>query len=239
MSHYTPYFVVEGNIGAGKSTFLHLVQHYLDVQLVFEPHHKWQNVAGENVLDYFYSDMQRWAYTFQSLAFITRIQEQEEHARRNDRPAQIVERSVFSDRYCFAQNCYEMGIMSLLEWNLYRQWFSWLVNEHMQRPAGCIYLRTSPEVCYDRLRKRNRKEEANVSYDYLKLLHDKHEAWLIDKEGIEDHVADIPVVTISCDEDFEHDISAQKKCMHDVAAFIEQRFHIPVLQNMQMGARIE
>lgn len=238
MQQNTPYFVVEGNIGAGKSTFLHLVQQYLDAQLVFEPHHKWQDVAGENLLDHFYKDMPRWAYTFQSLAFISRIREQEEHAHYNMYPAQIVERSVFSDRYCFAQNCYEMGLMTSLEWNLYCQWFSWLVDEHMQKPAGYIYLRTSPQVCYDRLCKRNRKEESGVSYDYLQLLHDKHEAWLIHKEGVEHASADLPVLTLSCDQDFENDQKQQQQHMDYVAQFMQQQCNIPVANHKHTVASI-
>ena len=234
-----PYFVIEGNMGAGKSTFLHLVQHYLNVQLVFEPHHKWQDVAGENLLDYFYKDAPRWAYTFQSMAFISRIREQEEHAQYNPYGAQVVERSVFSDRYCFAQNCYETGLMTSLEWNLYCQWFSWLVNEHMQKPAGFIYLRTSPQVCYDRMRKRSRKEEANVGHDYLQLLHDRHEAWLIRREGLQSDVADIPVLTLSCDEEFENDVAVQKQHMQAIADFIQQQYQISVMNDKEAVASIQ
>ena len=48
-------FIVEGNIGAGKSTFLKIIQKHLDVQVVFEPHEKWQKVIdGQNLLDKFY-----------------------------------------------------------------------------------------------------------------------------------------------------------------------------------------
>lgn len=69
------YFVVEGNIGAGKSTFLKVINTFLNAQVVYEPHEKWQNVGGENLLEKFYADTQRWAYTFQTYAFITRILE--------------------------------------------------------------------------------------------------------------------------------------------------------------------
>jgi len=45
-------FIVEGNIGAGKSTFLKLIKDRLPVQVVYEPHKKWQSVqGGENLLD--------------------------------------------------------------------------------------------------------------------------------------------------------------------------------------------
>ena len=100
-------FIVEGNIGAGKSTFLKMLKQYLNVQIVLEPHEKWQNIGdGHNLLDQFYNDPKRWAYTFQSYAFVSRVVAQQEHAKVNPFSMQILERSVFSDRYCFARNCY-------------------------------------------------------------------------------------------------------------------------------------
>ena len=41
-------FVVEGNIGAGKSTFLKMLKEYLNVQVVLEPHEQWQRVGGSD-----------------------------------------------------------------------------------------------------------------------------------------------------------------------------------------------
>ena len=38
------YLIVEGNIGAGKSTFLRLLNEQLDVHVVYEPHEQWQDV---------------------------------------------------------------------------------------------------------------------------------------------------------------------------------------------------
>ena len=84
------YFVVEGNIGAGKSTFLKVINTFLNAQVVYEPHEKWQNVGGENLLENFYADTQRWAYTFQTYAFITRILEREKAALKNTQPFQIL-----------------------------------------------------------------------------------------------------------------------------------------------------
>ena len=121
-------FIVEGNIGAGKSTFLRLVQERLPVQIVYEPHTKWQKVDDkENLLDKFYQDTTRWAYTFQSYAFVTRVVEQQRKARENKHGVQVLERSVYSDRYCFAKNCFEMGTLSKLEWTLYREWLNGLL----------------------------------------------------------------------------------------------------------------
>lgn len=216
-------FIVEGNIGSGKSTFLRLIGERLPVQVVYEPHTKWQDVgAGENLLDHFYKDTPRWAYTFQSYAFITRIMEQQKYSLEQPEVTQIVERSVYSDRYCFAKNCFEMGTMSQLEWQLYQDWFSWLVENYAPRPTGFIYLQTDPEVCFSRLTKRARQEEVGIPVSYLESLHTKHEKWLVQKEGIAAHLKDVPVLVLSCNSDFEHDAASFEKHLQAVSEFMQK-----------------
>lgn len=209
MKHKQQFFV-EGNIGVGKSTFLRLVQDTLDCQMVFEPHEKWQNINGAgNLLHHFYDDTPRWAYTFQSYAFITRVMEQDARAAEQPSAVQVVERSVFSDRHCFAQLATEAGNMTKLEWQVYQHWFDWLIGAHMDRPAGFIYLRTSPETCLTRLKKRARSEETGVSLEYLTALHNKHEDWLM-------RGTDIPVLVLDCDIDFEHNPARQTELIKQI-----------------------
>lgn len=233
-------FVVDGNVGAGKSTFLRIIQHYLPVHIIYEPHKKWQQViSGENLLEKFYRDTPRWGYTFQTYAFVTRVMEQEEHARKfSSIPAHILERSVFSDRYCFAAACFELGNISALEWKLYREWFSWLVDQYVTKPKGFIYLQTDPAVCYQRLVKRNRQEESEVSLDYLTLLHEKHEAWLVRKEKVGKDVKDIPVLCLDCNEDFEHNKQQQQKHAESIVNFIGQ-YYTGYLKNFLSSVRLQ
>jgi deoxyadenosine/deoxycytidine kinase len=229
------YFVVEGNIGAGKSTFLKVINTFLNAQVVYEPHTKWQDIQGENLLERFYADPKRWAYSFQTYAFVTRVLEREKAALSNCHPFQILERSVFSDRYCFAKNCYELGMMNALEWKLYQEWFAWLVDTYMAKPSGFIYLQTDPIVCYKRLLKRNRQEETSVTLEYLQQLHDKHEKWLIQKEGVTPVIKETPVLVIPCDEDFENNRAIQKAHMSKIIDFLEVQYEIPGA----LSARIE
>ena len=76
---------VEGNIGAGKSTFLSIMSDpVLELQdiieVVPEPVEQWQSVpSGEggppiNLLDRFYKDPKRYAYTFQHYVLLTRME---------------------------------------------------------------------------------------------------------------------------------------------------------------------
>jgi len=221
------HLIIEGNIGAGKSTFLKIISSYLAIEPVFEPHQKWQKVGGDqNLLDAFYKDIKRWAYTFQSYAFVTRVLELEQAEKNSGASSLVLERSVYSDRYCFAKNCYEMGLMSSLEWELYQEWFAWLVEGYTKKPDGFIYLQTDPGICHQRLKQRKRSEETEVSLDYLTKLHTKHENWLIKKEGISPALCDIPVLRLECDKDFEHDIEEQARHIKAIANYFSLDYKI-------------
>jgi deoxyadenosine/deoxycytidine kinase len=214
---------LEGNIGAGKSTFLKMLGNYFNAQLVPEPHEQWQQVGGGNLLDHFYKDTKRWAYTFQTYAFVTRVVAQQEQARTNTKPLQILERSVFSDRYCFAQNAYELGFLETLEWQLYQEWFSWLVTGFTQKPDAFIYIRTTPEVCYNRINKRSRSEESGVSMAYLESLHAKHEAWLV--ANTQDFTAATPVLVLDGNLEFENALEVQHHYRDEINAFLMKKFN--------------
>lgn len=219
--------IVEGNIGAGKSTFLRLLQENFSAHFIFEPHEEWQNIGGHNLLDKFYTDKERWAYTFQSYAFITRMRADEYGEKKSNHDVHILERSVFSDRYCFAKNCFEMNVMSALEWKLYQEWFEWLIESRDYKPDGFIYLQTDPEICFERMQIRNRSEESAVSLEYLSMIHQKHEDWLVEKVGIPSYLKDVPVLTLECNTDFEHNKEEQEKHFSSIQAF----FDIPLLSS--------
>ncbi len=148
--------------------------------------------------------------------------EQEAHFASNG--IQILERSVYSDRYCFAKNCYELGIMTDLEWELYKEWFSWLIENYSTPPSGFIYLQTDPDVCFSRIKKRSRSEEAEIPLEYIKLLHKKHEDWLVNKLDISDKLYDVPVLVLDCNKDFENDINLQKENMLKILAFLDKSY---------------
>ncbi len=233
----TKLFILEGNIGAGKSTLLRLLEQNLGVDIINEPLNKWQTMGDqENLLDLFYRDTKRWSYTFQSYAFISRIQAILNQLDKSDRPStKILERSVYSDRFCFAKNCFEAGLMSSLEWQIYQDWFEWLVGSYMPQPSGFIYLRTSPQISHERLTKRNRSEENNVTIEYLESLHHKHENWLIHQKDTPTYVQKIPVLTLECDNEFETNVHLQRKHLQSINDFIEQTTTTQVPQSNFFG----
>ena len=132
------------------------------------------------MLDLFYKNPKRWAYTFETYTLLTRLLDHQIHVAEQNTGFVISERSPYSGRYCFAANTHDQGYLSDLEWSLYQSLCNHLFEEHVAQPTGIIYLRTDPKVCHQRLKIRNRREEASMPLEYLQQLHAKHESWLLD-----------------------------------------------------------
>lgn len=220
---------VEGNIGAGKSTFLHKIRDSLACSLLWEPCHEWQDIEGLNLLDEFYKDIKRWAYSFQLYAFLTRIEaiEKKLKDKTSSEAFFIAERSIFADRYVFAQVCYEIGNMKQLEWNMYRKWFDWTLSRKEKKlfPAGLIYLKVDPEISYQRIKFRGRSEEKDIPFDYLNLLNDCHNRWLIEKKELHSEIEDIPVLVLDCNEEFENDEKVWNNMLDKLIKFIKINYN--------------
>ncbi|CAN4081443.1 unnamed protein product [Withania somnifera] len=183
-------FCVEGNISVGKTTFLQrIANETLELQdlveIVPEPIDKWQDIGPDhfNILDAFYAEPQRYAYTFQNYVFVTRVM-QERESSGGIRPLRLMERSVFSDRMVFVRAVHEANWMNEMEISIYDSWFDPVVSTLPGLiPDGFIYLRASPDTCHRRMMLRKRSEEGGVSLDYLRDLHEKHESWLFPFES--------------------------------------------------------
>ncbi|KAK9902878.1 hypothetical protein WJX75_009597 [Coccomyxa subellipsoidea] len=180
---------VEGNISAGKSTFLQkLLKSSVElrdiIEVVPEPVDKWQNIQDtnggqpSNLLEAFYRNPERYAYTFQNYVFVTRLM-QAKDSEDCAAPLRLLERSVFSDRMVFVRAVHEAKWLSEMELSIYDSWFDPVVSQLQGLvPDGFIYLAASPETCMRRMSARGRGEEGGVSLDYLANLHSKHEEWL-------------------------------------------------------------
>ena len=81
----------------------------------------------------------------------------------------MMERSLFSARHCFVENLHDTGKMCDAEYSVLCEWFDFLASGGASKvDIGVdliVYLRTSPEVAYERKKARARKEE-EVSKNY-------------------------------------------------------------------------
>jgi len=214
------WFIVEGNIGTGKSTFLKKLSYYTDIEIIYEPVSEWIKIKddeGKNILEYFYTDMKRWSYTMQSMAFKSRLNFLQKTQKKKYR---FVERSIWTDKYVFAQNCYDTGLMNKLEWSLYNKWYSWLVKLYNKSgnqliPDGIIYLKASTEISIERINKRGRNEENTINKEYIQKISNLHDKWLLNED------LNIPLLIIDCDKDFEHDNEFFDEILFELYDFIK------------------
>jgi len=86
----------------------------------------------------------------------------------------VQDRSIYADG-CFGRLVHMDKNMTIEEWDIYAETFGTL-KRFLRYPDVMIYLRATPEICHERTKARGREEESGVPLDYLKRLHDEHEA---------------------------------------------------------------
>ncbi|XP_066262894.1 deoxynucleoside kinase-like [Euwallacea similis] len=170
--------IVEGNIGSGKTTFLQHFNEYENVCVLAEPIELWRNCNGHNLLGLMYEDVKKWSFTFQSYVQLTMLQQ---HTRKTCCPIKLMERSIYSARYCFVEKMKQDGLLPDASAAVIDKHFKWIKEYADVDVDLVVYLRTTPEVVYERMMARNRAEEKTVSFDYLKAIHEIHEQWLYHK----------------------------------------------------------
>lgn len=196
---------IEGNIGAGKSTLLRaLRESHPEWTFIDEPLNTWTALKNEtgNLLECFYGDQDRWAYTFQNCSILSRYQlienaiKEKEHLH-SGKHIYITERSLGTDYHVFAKMLKDDGKLDEVEFDLYERWLAEL--EKTCTPlAGIVLVDTPPQVCSERIVKRSREGEDGIPLEYLENLHCFQSKWIenIDipcrktctKEGIEEFV---------------------------------------------------
>ena len=177
---------LDGNIGVGKTTLLdHIQKRFPDVIIVKEPVDVWTHLKdeqGSSLLELFYKDKRRYAFTFQQAAMLSRLLLLQK-AVAEAKPGSLIltERSVLTDRYVFAEMLKASGDLSKLEKDLYDQWYNAFA---AQLPiAGIVYITTSVNTAYERIQTRDRQGEAAISKEYLEALDRQHRAWLANTTG--------------------------------------------------------
>lgn len=179
--------VVEGNIGAGKTTFCEDLCEQLTVAdkkrtVVFlkEPVERWTSANGENMLKLFYENKKRWAFTFQCFALATMIQNESRAVQLSeDGHIVIMERSSFSGKEIFSDLLRE-DVFTRGEVQTFHE-LKTIAQSPLQTYSDLviIYLNTPPDICLARITHRDRPEEVGlIDISYLRRVHDAHETKL-------------------------------------------------------------
>ena len=176
---------IEGNIGAGKSTIIDTLGKQLDgnreVILLKEPVDIWESIketsTGENILEKFYKDSAKYAFSFQVMAYVTRLSLLRDTIRNNPECKVIIcERSLDADRNIFAKMLYDDGLIEDIHYQIYLRFYNEYVKEY--RVDGIVYIDADADVCYNRIKKRSRDGESNIELDYLEKCKKYYDEWL-------------------------------------------------------------
>lgn len=178
-------YSLDGNIGSGKSTFLaYLKEHFGKIifgrSIVYlkEPVDVWESIKDSNddtILKKFYEDQKRYSFSFQMMAYISRLSLLQKAVRENPDSIIITERCVHTDKNVFAKMLYDSGMIEEIEYKIYLQWFDNFIEELPL--SGIIYMDTPPEVCHERIKKRDRDGET-IPIDYLVSCDKYHKEWM-------------------------------------------------------------
>ena len=165
-------YALEGNIGAGKTTIMKIIgQHFTSVEFVEEPVSQWQNLGGMNLLDAFYSDPQRWGFSFEFFSMLSKIKALL-NAANSDKPVIVIERSILSNKV-FMDLSHELGKLEEMEYRMLLNTYDFYLQHVYPQLSGIIYLDTPVDECIKRIIKRNRGEECSIERSYLQSLKEK------------------------------------------------------------------
>ena len=162
MSCHRARLVIDGNIGSGKSTQLKLLASQYKVRC--EPIEDWP-------LKEFYEDKHRWAFLLQMTILKSFVE---------DDLTSIWERSPESSRLVFWKMLRHNGIGSDEEDLVY----SFFYERNAWSPDVHVYIRTSPEKCYERISKRHQEGDSKITLEYLKEVHEYYEEYISSKPNV-------------------------------------------------------
>lgn len=203
-----PIFSLDGNVGVGKSTLLKQLENELaghDVVIMLEPVDSWMNLRadadGLSLFELYYADKAKYGFAFQMMAMQTRFEGLVAMSKQNKNRIILCERSFLTDFHVFAQLGFKKGYISAIEMQVYKKWYEFILDLVSPDYGGTIYLRATPEVCLDRVKKRGRAGEEGIDLNYLTELHLAHEEWLMSGQEDDDKCGYILVMDANANGD--------------------------------------
>jgi deoxyadenosine/deoxycytidine kinase len=190
--------VIDGLIGAGKSTQVDILSKTLGISTVREPIDDWP-------LELFYNDPSRWGFLMQVSVLNSFVKLRH--------TAGIFERSPESTRHVFWQNLVDSGTVNSTENAVFQSMF----NNFSWSPDVTILIDKTPELCYEHIQYRTQTGDSNVTLEYLQKLHTYYEDFkktpgviVIDGNRTISEVSEDVIKTIRIIQN-EHEVQFHKK----------------------------
>lgn len=185
------YIVVEGPIGAGKTSFAHRLATRLEADLMLE------QPELNPFLERFYENMDRWALATQ-VSFL--YQRHDLLTRFVQHPA---DRRVVSDFLIEKDPLFAGLTLTADEERLYQRLYATL-KPQIPTPDLVIYLQAQPDVLLERVRKRRVGAERHITEDYLASVSDRYASFFHQFNSAPLFIVNAAVLNpIDHDDDFE------------------------------------
>jgi deoxyadenosine/deoxycytidine kinase len=157
-----PIITVDGNIGAGKTTILNYIHTNYNINIDLEPIEKWKSY-----LDNIYLNNSNY-FNFQIRVWMDRTWIQEK-----SNNLLLMERSPYFINNTFNTYIYNNNLITENEQNIINELYE--KSKIIWNSKYYIYLYSNPKKCYDRIIKRGRINELDISPIYLEKIHLLHE----------------------------------------------------------------
>jgi deoxyadenosine/deoxycytidine kinase len=174
------YVVLDGNIGAGKTTALSGLR-ARGIVAVTEPVDEWcsdfshRGETHPSPISLYYNDPSRNSMSFQ-LHVLTTCVNKFVRAFASLGPDQVavVERDPF-DLALFVEDNVRQNRFSALDHKVFSDLVSSMRGLVRAEHVANVYLRLSPEKCMERIRQRSRDAESAIDVEYVRGLHELHD----------------------------------------------------------------
>jgi len=178
---------IEGNIGSGKTTFINQLMNVEKMKtnnticFLKEPVNLWESIKNSNnetMIECFYKEQEKYAFSFQIMAYVSRIALIKE-AINNGYKYIFTERCIYTDKNVFLKMLFESNKLEKMNNDIYNMLFETFTQEYN---IYHIYIETTPEVALKRVIKRDRAGETNISLEYLTMCNNYHNNWLVNNK---------------------------------------------------------
>ncbi len=148
--------IIEGNIGAGKTTLTNKIGADLNSKIVLE------KFADNPFLPKFYYNKEKYAFQVE-LAFLA---DRYKQIKQDLEQQSIFNNNIISDYYLMKSFIFARINLKDDEFNLYRNFFD-LIRTHAIKPDILVYIHRNVDTLIKNINKRGRDFERNMEPDYL------------------------------------------------------------------------
>ena len=157
------YIVIEGNIGAGKTTLASMIARDYNAKLILE------RFADNPFLPKFYNDPSRYSFPLELSFLADRYRQLKE---------ELVEPDLFksftvADYYFMKSLVFSSKTLEQDEFSLYRQIF-YIIYSSLPKPDLYVYLHVPPERLLKNIAMRGREYEKSITADYLSGIQESY-----------------------------------------------------------------